>query len=140
DSEQRLPEDVVDLVRAGVVEVLALEEDPRAPCVLGEARHLGQRGRAPGVVPVQPRELLDELRVRHRLDPGGVQLIQGGDQCLRDEPTTELAESAQLLSHAVPPRPTRRPPAARSSRTADRGSAPVTSASPTSTARAPAAT
>jgi hypothetical protein len=29
--QQRLTDDVVDLVRAGVVEVLALEEDARAP-------------------------------------------------------------------------------------------------------------
>ena len=36
-GQQRLAEHVVDLVRAGVVEVLALEQDPRAAGVLGEA-------------------------------------------------------------------------------------------------------
>ena len=40
-GEQRLAEHVVDLVRAGVVEVLALEDDAGAAGVLGEARHLG---------------------------------------------------------------------------------------------------
>ena len=35
-GEQRLAEHVVDLVRAGVVEVLALEQDPGAAGVLGE--------------------------------------------------------------------------------------------------------
>ena len=37
-GEQRLAEHVVDLVAAGVVEVLALEQDPRAADVLGEPR------------------------------------------------------------------------------------------------------
>ena len=37
-GEQRLAEDVVDLVRAGVVEVLALEQDPRAAGVRAEPR------------------------------------------------------------------------------------------------------
>ena len=35
-GQQRLAQHVVDLVRAGVVEVLALEQDPRAAGVLGE--------------------------------------------------------------------------------------------------------
>jgi hypothetical protein len=37
-GEQRLAQHVVDLVRAGVVEVLALEQDPRAAGVLAELR------------------------------------------------------------------------------------------------------
>jgi hypothetical protein len=42
-SQQGLPEDVVDLVRAGVVEVLALQHDGRAGRVLGEPSGLGDR-------------------------------------------------------------------------------------------------
>ena len=54
-GQQRLAEDVVDLVRAGVVEVLALEQDARGRAVLGraggrEAVRLGQRRRAARVV------------------------------------------------------------------------------------------
>ena len=48
-GQQRLAEHVVDLVRPGVVEVLALEEDPGATGVRGEPRHLGERGRPPRV-------------------------------------------------------------------------------------------
>jgi hypothetical protein len=37
-GEQRLAEHVVDLVRARVAEVFALEPDPRAAAVLGQPR------------------------------------------------------------------------------------------------------
>jgi len=47
-SEQRLPECVVDLVRAGVVEILALEID-RPTDVLGEPASAIQRRRSPRV-------------------------------------------------------------------------------------------
>ena len=52
-SEQRLPEHVVDLVRAGMGEVLALEEDPAAACFGGEPGHLGQQRGAACVVAEQ---------------------------------------------------------------------------------------
>ena len=56
-GEQRLAQHVVDLVRAGVVEVLALEQDPGAAGVRGEPRHLGERAGPAGVVAQQPVEL-----------------------------------------------------------------------------------
>ena len=56
-GEQRLAEHVVDLVRAGVVEVLALEQDPRAAGVLAEPRGLGERAGPAGVVRQQVVEL-----------------------------------------------------------------------------------
>ena len=62
--QQRLAEHVVDLVRAGVVEVLALEQDPRAARVLGEPLGVGQRRRAAGVVALQAVELVEELAGR----------------------------------------------------------------------------
>ena len=62
-GEQRLAEHVVDLVRAGVVEVLALEEDPGAAGVLGEPGHLGERAGAAGVVDQQVVELGGERGV-----------------------------------------------------------------------------
>ena len=54
--EQRLPEHVADLVGAGVVEVLALEQDPGADD-LGEALGVVQQARQPGVLAQQPVEL-----------------------------------------------------------------------------------
>ena len=62
-GQQRLAEHVVDLVRAGVVEVLALEQDPRPARVLGEPSGVGQRRRAAGVVALQAVELGEELGV-----------------------------------------------------------------------------
>ncbi len=49
-GDERLPEHVVDLVRTGVVEVLALEDDPGTAGVLREPRHLGDDRGAAGVV------------------------------------------------------------------------------------------
>ncbi len=70
-DQQRLAQHVVDLVRPGVVEVLALEEDPHrarvAAGVRGEARHLGQRAGAAGVLPVQALQLGRERGVLGRL-------------------------------------------------------------------------
>jgi hypothetical protein len=100
-GEQRLAEDVVDLVRPGVVEVLALEHDDRLPALdrgavgercLGEAGHLGDRCRAPGVVLAQGVEFGPELVVLHGLVEFGLELIKGDVQGLGDELATEPAE------------------------------------------------
>ena len=141
-GQQGLAEDVVDLVGAGVVEVLALEDDPGAAGVLGEARYLGDDARPPGVGAVQPLQLPDELGVDHGLEADLVELFQGGDQRLGDEPPAELAEppgghARTRLFERVPG--VARTPTAAKSRTAPAGSPPVTRASPTSTPWAPAA-
>jgi hypothetical protein len=56
-SEKRLADGVVDLVRAGVVQILALEVDVRGAVVLGEALSEIQGVRAPDVVLQDGREL-----------------------------------------------------------------------------------
>ena len=56
-GEQRLAHGVVDLVRAGVVQVLALEVDVRGAVMLGEALGEVQGVRAPDVVLQDGREL-----------------------------------------------------------------------------------
>ena len=61
-GQQRLPEGVVDLVRAGVRQVLALEEDARAAGLRGQPPRLVER-RGPSDVVLQQRvELLEERR------------------------------------------------------------------------------
>src|SRR5699024_1483326 len=151
-GEQRLPEHVVDLVRAGVVEVLALEEDPHPAGVRGELRHLGDRAGPSGVVPVQGGQPSRELGVPLGLLPRGGQVVQGSDQRLGHEPATEVTEvrADHLAQHAGGLRTglgghrvrTARSagcaPAATMSATAVRGCPWVTSASPTSTTSAPA--
>src|SRR5699024_869118 len=141
-GEQRLGQDVVDLVAARVVQVLSLEDHPGAAGVLGEARHLGDDARAAGVGPVQPGELVGELRVRARLASCLVQLLEGGDQRLGHEAPAEGAETARagVLPGALGGlSPGHRVTAAPSMpRTPATGSPPTTSAAPTRIASAPA--
>ena len=64
--EQRLAERVVDLVRAGVEQVLALEEDPRAAELAGQPLGEGERRRTADVVPQQLVERVAETSVAAR--------------------------------------------------------------------------
>ena len=96
-GEQRLAQHVVDLVRAGVVEVLALEQDPRATGVLAEPARLGERAGATGVRREQPGQLGLERTVRPGLLVGGGQLVQRGHQRLGDEPSSVGAEVPGLV-------------------------------------------
>ena len=50
DREQDLPDAIVDLVRAGVIELVALEPDLRASQCLGETLSEIERGGAPDIV------------------------------------------------------------------------------------------
>jgi hypothetical protein len=61
--QQALAQGIVDLVGAGMRQVLALEVDSRPAAVLGQACRVCQRGWAAGVAAVQPVELLPEARV-----------------------------------------------------------------------------
>src|SRR5262249_4589379 len=112
--QQDLAEHVVHLVGAGVVEILALEVNPRAAEVLGRA--LGEIQRA------RPPDIMFEIRV-HLRPEGGVRpglpvcLLQLEDerhQRLGDEAAAEHPEMAALvgtgaervrlrLVHAAPP-------------------------------------
>ncbi len=92
-GEQGLAQHVVDLVRAGVVEVLALEQDAHAE-LLGQAVALGERRGRPGVVAQQAVELGAEDRVGPGVAERGVELDAGGHEGLGDEPAAEPAEAA----------------------------------------------
>jgi hypothetical protein len=94
-GEQRLAEDVVDLVRAGVVEVLALEQQPQ-PEAASEVVALGQDGRPAGVVPQDVVELAAEHRVGPRRAERRLQLLACRHEGLGDEAPTELPEPAGL--------------------------------------------
>ena len=93
-GEQGLAEHVVDLVRAGVVEVLALEEDPRATGVLGQPGRLEHRRRTAGVVALQPVELVEERVVGADLLVLGGDLLDHRHQRLGDVPSAVDAEVA----------------------------------------------
>ena len=89
--EQRLPEDVVDLVRARVVQVLALQQQPDAEAG-PEVLALGERRRAACVIAQQVVELGAERRVGPRIAERGLELLARGDESLGDEAPAELAE------------------------------------------------
>ena len=92
-GEQRLADHVVDLVRPGVVEVLALEDQPDAE-LLAEVVALGHDRRTPGVLRVHPGELGAELGVGPGVVERGFEFLACGHEGLGHEPSTELAEAA----------------------------------------------
>src|SRR5665811_2134067 len=147
-GQQGLAERIVDLVRAGVVEVLTLEQDAGAPGMLSELRDLGDDARTTGVGAVQPLELTLESRVDVRLEACLIKLLKSRHEGLRNVTTAIRAEAAGagagwspagLVVHQTPCwRNAGWVPAATRAATASRGRPPMTRLSPTSTAEAPA--
>ena len=130
-GQQRLSENVVDLVRTGVVEVFALEEDPSAARVGGEARHFGERRGPSGVRVEKSAQLELERGVGHRLFVDRRELVDRGDERFRHVPPAELAEvGSGCFAQA-------HEPASRKAVRVATGS-PVTRASPMRTTSAPA--
>src|SRR5690606_902194 len=93
-GEQRLADGVVDLVRAGVVQVLALEQDPGAAHVARQAAGLVDGARAPDVVGQVGLERGDEVRVGARGVVGRRQLLQRAGQGLGHEAAAMAPEVA----------------------------------------------
>ena len=94
-GQQCLAEHVVDLVGAGVGQVLPLEQHPQAQA-LREPPALGHRRGPAGVAREQRRELGPEPLRGPRLAEGVLQFHQRRDQRLGDEPPPEVAEPAPL--------------------------------------------
>ena len=92
--EQRLAEHVVDLVRPGVREVLALQEHAHAESV-GEALALGDRCRPAGVARQQGRVLLAEPVVDPRVAELAFELLERGHQRLGRVAAAVLAEATE---------------------------------------------
>ena len=93
-GEQRLAEHVVDLVRTGVREVLALEEHAHAE-PLGEAGTFGDRSRAPRVGAEEVCVLLAERVVVPGPPELRFELFERVDQGLGRVPAAEFAEPAE---------------------------------------------
>ena len=98
-GQQRLPQHVVDLVGAGVVEVLTLQPDPTAQ-LLGQPQALGERRRSPRVLGQQVVQLGPECRIGPRLLERRLQLLARRNQRLGHEPTSEPAESTGRVGFA----------------------------------------
>ena len=132
-GQKRLPEHVVDLVTARVIQILALEEDPRATGVLGEPLDVRERGGTSRVLLEQASQLSTERPVAHRLLVRRGEFVEGRDERLGHEPPAEVTEErARLIAqrHQSPS------VAEMKLRRLATGS-PVTSASPMSTTSAP---
>src|SRR5207237_10587690 len=92
--QQRLPQRVVQLVRAGVKQILPLEVDAGAQRErLRQAVGPKQRRRPPRVGAQQARQLVAIAGVRARRGPGRFQLVQRGDQRLWNEAAAVRAEA-----------------------------------------------
>ena len=100
-GQQRLPQHVVDLVAAGVVEVLALEQDARAADLGGQPRGVGQRARPAGVVGRQVVQPGQEVRVAAGLAVVVGDLVQRADQRLGQPAATHRAEVAAVVGIVV---------------------------------------
>ncbi len=88
-GQQNLAHAVVQLVRAGVAKILALEKHAQAaalgPChMLGQARRLGQRRGPADILAQQPVQLGAEGRVAREVLPGVGQLFQSRHQGFGD--------------------------------------------------------
>ena len=94
-GQQCLAEHVVDLVRSGVIEVLALEQHPE-PQSLAEPKTFGEHRRTTCIVAQDRVELGSERRVGPRLAESGLQLLARRHQRLGNESSAELAEPARL--------------------------------------------
>src|SRR5699024_7725046 len=102
---------------------------------LREARHLGDDARPAGVRAVQAGQLVNEVRVEHRLRPSLVQLLKCRHEGLGNIPTTEGAEPSRHVLRSGTALPGvgllvrhRTAPASIMARTPATGSPPTTSA------------
>jgi len=93
-GQQGLADGVVDLVRAGVVQVLALEQDLRPADLAAQALGVVDRAGPAHVVLQVALEGGDELRILARGVVGGRQLLQRPDQGLGHETPPVPAEMA----------------------------------------------
>ena len=120
-GEQRLPQRVVDLVRAGVRQVFALQKDPRAARRFRQARRLVDRRRSADVVLEQAVQFCAKRRIVAHLEIRALERFDRLDERLRHVTPAEFAEIAapvRIAPHLTTSRSSgdaraRRPPSSR---------------------------
>ena len=95
--EQDLAERVIDFVRAGVKQVLALQKNLRAPEVLSEPLGEIQRGRAAGEIAQQIVELALESQIGFGAFVFGGKIVEGRHESLRHEHSAVGTEMAARI-------------------------------------------
>jgi hypothetical protein len=98
--QQRLTDGVVDLVRAGVVEVLALEEDAGAAEPAGQVLGEGERAGAAHVLAQVAIEGVEEAAVGSATGVGLGQLVERGDERFGDVAAAIGAEPSSGVGSA----------------------------------------
>jgi hypothetical protein len=96
-GEQDLADAIVDLVRSGVIELVALEVDLGAAEVFGQPFGEIHRRRTSGVVRVEILQLRAEGRIGLRLGPFLFQLQDQRHQRFGNETAAENTEHALLV-------------------------------------------
>src|SRR5690606_15225090 len=92
-----LSQRVIDLVRPGVCQILALEVNLRAAEFFRQAFGIGNWGRSAGVIGLQLGQLLLKGGIAHRLVISGAQFIERRDERLRYEAPAKFAKVAALV-------------------------------------------
>ena len=98
-GQQRLADDVIELVRSGMRQVLAFEEQSDAE-QLAQPAAFGDRRRA---APVMPQEVVQTAAEGGICPSGleaGLELLASGHERLRHEPPSEFAKASVPLRSA----------------------------------------
>src|SRR5207249_2446728 len=98
--KQPLADCVVDLMRAGVQKVFALQINLRATRMCSQPPRVEQRSGSAGVVAQQQVELAPKIRVASSAHELSRQLLERRDQCFRNVAATELAPMSVLVRFA----------------------------------------
>src|SRR5262249_27245852 len=101
--EQRLSYDVIDLVSAGMVQILALQVDLRATELAGQPPGMVDRAGTSHIVLEVAGKLGEKLRIVAAALVGGLQLFERENKGFRDEDTAVLAEMARCVRQVIHP-------------------------------------
>ena len=98
--QQRLAEGVIDLVRASVQKIFALQINLCATGMRSQPLRVKQRRRSAGVVAQQHVEFAPKIRIAASVHKLSRQLLERRDQCFRNVAATELAPVSLLVRFA----------------------------------------
>src|SRR5437867_3141508 len=106
-GDQRLADGVVDLVRASVIEILALQKEAKASAEFCELRSVSERSRTANVIRQDVVELAAKCAVASDFSIRGVELVERRHQRLGNVSATEFAKVAVAIGKPSHPRLTR---------------------------------
>src|SRR3989338_4192605 len=99
--QQRLPQAIVDLMRAGVEQIFPFEIDAQPPKRLAEPLGWIEWSRTPGVTMEIVAQLAPEPRITLRRMPRSFQFLQGSHDRFRDKFPPKRPKMACAIRHRV---------------------------------------